>query len=87
MKKKRGPTLRQELGDIGYLESHPKVFQFFKDAACYRFSKKIQGSHQQVADAFALSFDGLKALIGKEELHVDEAIIAQVAKLPRTREK
>ena len=67
MKKGRGPALRQELGDIIYLESHPEVFQFFKDVGCYRFCEKIQGSHQQVAEAFALSFDSSKALIGREE--------------------
>ena len=67
MKKGGGPALRQELGDIGYLESHPEVCQFFKYVGCYRFYEKIQGSHQQVAEAFALSFDSSKALIGKEE--------------------
>ena len=81
------PTLRQELGDIGYFESHPKVCQFFKDAGCYRLCEKNKGSHQQVAKAFALSFDGSKALIGKEQFHVDEALIAQVGELRRTREK
>jgi len=65
--KKGGPALRQELGDISYLESHPEFCQFFKDAGCYRFCEKIQGSHLQVAEAFAISFDGSKALIGKEE--------------------
>ena len=87
MKKGGGPALRQELGDISYLESHPKVCQSFKDEGCYRFCEKIQGSHQQVAEAFALSFDGSKALIGREEFQVDEALIAKVAELPRTREK
>ena len=87
MKKGRGPSLRQELGDIIYLESHLEVFQFFKDASCYRFYEKIQGSHQQVAEAFTLSFDGPKALIGKEEFQVDETLIAEVAKLPRTGNK
>ena len=67
MKKGGGPSLRQELGGIGYLKSHPKVCQFFKDIGCYRFCEKIQGSHQQVEEAFALSFHGSKALIGKEE--------------------
>ena len=67
MKKGGGPALRQELGDIGYLESHLKVCQFFKDVGYYRFYEKIQGSHQQVAEAFSLSFDGSKALIGREE--------------------
>ena len=87
MKKGGGPSLRQKLGDISYLESHPKVFQFFKDAGCYRFCEKIQGSHQQVAEVFSLSFDGSKALIGKEEFQVDETLIAEVEELPRTGEK
>ena len=67
MKKGRGPALRQELGDIGYLKAHPEVYQLFKDAGCYRFCEKVQGSHQQVVEAFALTFDGSKAVIGKEE--------------------
>ena len=82
--KKGGPALRQELGDISYLEPHPEVCQFFKDAGCYRFCEKIQGSHQKIAEAFALSFDGSKALIGKEEFLVDETLIVEVTKLPRT---
>ena len=40
-----------------------------------------------MVESFALSFDGSKALIGKEEFLVDEALIAKVAELPRTREK
>ena len=84
---KRGPAPRKELGDISYLESHPEVYQFFKDACCYRFYEKIQGSHQQVAEAFSLSFDGSKALIGKEEFLVDETLIAEVTELRRTGEK
>ena len=63
------------------------MFQFFKDAAYYRFSDKIQGSHQQVVEAFALYFDGSKALIGKEEFQVDETLIVKVAELLRTGEK
>ena len=85
--KKGGPSLRKELGDISSLESHPKVCQFFKYASCYRFSEKIQGSHQHVAEAFSLSFDGSKALIGKEEFLVDETLIIEVTELPRTGEK
>ena len=65
--KKGGPSLRKELGDIGYLESHPKVCQLFKDTGYYRFCEKIQGSHQQVVESFALTFDGSKAVIGREE--------------------
>ena len=66
MKRGGGPTLRKELGDICYLESHPKVCQLFKDSGYYRFCEKIQGSHQQVTESFALSFDGLKAMITEE---------------------
>ena len=87
MNKGGGPSLRQELGDIGYVKSHPEVCQFFKDVGCYRFCEKIQGSHQQVAEAFALSFNGSKALIGKKEFQVDETLIVEVLKLPRTGDK
>ena len=84
---KGGPALRKELGDINYLGSHLEVFQFFKDAGCYKFCEKIQGSHQQVSEAFPLSFDGSKALIGKEEFLVDETLIVEVIELPITGEK
>ena len=40
-----------------------------------------------MAEAFALCFDGSKALIGKEEFHIDENLIVEVAELPRTGEK
>ena len=80
------PTLRQEMGDIGYLEAHPEVCQLFKDVGCYRFCEKVQGSHEQVAEAFALTFDGSKAIIGKEEFEVDEYLVANVIELPRTEE-
>ena len=56
----------------------------FKDAGC--FCEKIQGSHQQVAEDFALTFDGRKAVIGKEEFQVDEALIDEVIEIPRTGE-
>ena len=85
--KKGGPALRQELGDISYLESHPEVCQFFRDTGYYRFCEKFQGSHQQITEAFALSFDGTKEIIGEEDFMVDETLIAEVTKLPRTREK
>ena len=64
--KKGGPTLMKELGDISYLEAHPEVCKLFQDAGCHRFCENIHGSHQQVAEAFSLSFDGSKAIMGKE---------------------
>ena len=39
-----------------------------------------------MAEAFSLSFDGLKAVISREEFQVDEALIAQVIELLRTGE-
>ena len=69
-----------------YLESHPYVCQLFKDAGCYRFCDKIQGSHQQVAEAFALTFNGTKVVIDEEEFQVDEALIVEVTELPMTGE-
>jgi hypothetical protein len=85
--KKGTSTLRKELNDIGYLESHPEVCQMFKDAGCYNFCKKLQSFHQQVAEAFALNFDGKKAIIGRDEFEIDEALIAEVTELPTTGEK
>ena len=40
-----------------------------------------------MAEAFSLSFDGSKELIGKEDFQVDETLIAEVAELPRIGEK
>ena len=37
-----------------------------------------------MAEAFALTFDGSKLAIGREEFQVDEALIVEVAELPRT---
>ena len=37
-------------------------------------------------EAFALTFDGSKAVIGREEFQVDEALIVEVTELPRTGE-
>ena len=68
MKKGGGLALRKELGDIGYLKSHPEVCHLLKDSGYYRFCENIQGSHQQVAESFDLSFHGSKAMIGREEL-------------------
>ena len=78
MKRGGGPALRQELGDIGYLESHPEVCQLFKDSGCYRLCEKTQGSHQQVEKTFSLSFNGSKVVIGREEFQVDGALIVEV---------
>ena len=39
-----------------------------------------------MAEAFVLSFNGSKEVIGREEFEVDEALISNVTKLPRTGE-
>jgi len=40
-----------------------------------------------VAEAFALTFDGRKTIIDRDEFEVDEALIAEVTELSRTGEK
>ena len=40
-----------------------------------------------MAEYFSLSFDGSKAVIGREEFLIDEALISEVTKLPCTGEK
>ena len=40
-----------------------------------------------MAEAFALSFDGSKAVIGKEEFHIHETLIIEVIELPSIGEK
>ena len=85
--KKSGPALRQELGDVSYLEAHLEVCRLFQEVGFYKFYEKIQGFHQQVAEAFSLSFDGSKVVIGREEFLIDEALISEVTKLPYKGEK
>ena len=40
-----------------------------------------------MAEAFSLSFDGSKEVIGKEEFHIDETLITEVTELPSIGEK
>ena len=40
-----------------------------------------------MVEEFSLSFDGSKAVIGKEEFHIDETLITMVKELPGTGEK
>ena len=82
--KKSGPALRQELGDVSYLEAHPEVCRLFQEVGCYKYCEKIQGF---LPESFALSFDGSKVVIGREEFLIDEALILEVTKLPCTGEK
>ena len=66
------------------MEAHLEVCKLFQEVGCYKFCENIQGSHQQVTEAFSLSFDGSKVVIGKEEFHIDETLITEVTELPGT---
>ena len=46
----------------------------------------MENFHPQLSEAFALSYDGRRDTIGKEEFIVDEASIAEITGLPRTGE-
>jgi hypothetical protein len=65
------------------LEAHPEVAQFFKQAGVFSYCEKLANFHQQVAEAFAISYDGRSAKIGKEEFIIDEDAIAEYTSLPR----
>jgi hypothetical protein len=62
------------------------VADFFQQVGCFTYCEKLQSFHQQVSQVFYLSYDGRKAIIGKEEFIVDEASIAEFTSLPRTGE-
>ena len=80
------PALRSELEGVKYLSAHPTVAQFFRQTGVFTYCEKLDTFHQQVAEAFAVSFDGRVAKIGKEEFIVDEAAIHEATGLPRTGE-
>jgi hypothetical protein len=80
---KVGPTLRSELDGTWYLEAHPEVADFFKQIGVFSYCEKLADFHQQLSEAFSLSYDGRTTTIGKEEFVVDEAAITEVTGLPR----
>ena len=81
---KSGPALRSELDGVWYLEAHPEVADFFKQVGVFSYCEKLTNFHQQVAESFAISYDGRSAKIGKEEFIIDEAAIAEYTGLPRS---
>lgn len=80
------PALWSELEGVKYLEAHPTVAQFFKQTGVFSYCEKLDAFHQQIAEAFVVSFDGRIAKIGREEFIIDEAAIHECTGLPRTRE-
>lgn len=66
------PALRSELEGAKYLEKHPTVAQFFRQTGVFAYCEKLDTFHQQIAESFAVSFDGRIAKIGREEFIVDE---------------
>jgi hypothetical protein len=47
-------------------------------------SSQVNQSDHQVAESFSLSYDGRTAKVGKEDIIIDEAAIAEYTGLPRT---
>jgi hypothetical protein len=68
-----GTLIRKELQDASYLEAHPEAYEFFKRVGCYMFFQKLQGYHQGVTEAFAMSFDGFKVQLRHVLMQIDEA--------------
>jgi hypothetical protein len=79
-----GPALRSEADGMWYFEEHPEVAECFKQVGVFSYCEKLTVFHQQIAEAFALSYDGRVAKIGREEFIIDEASIAEYTGLPRT---
>jgi hypothetical protein len=79
-----GPALRSEADGFWYFEEHPEVAECFKQVGVFSYCEKLTTFHQQVAEAFALSYDGRIARVGREEFIIDEASIAEDTGLSRT---
>jgi hypothetical protein len=80
---KPGPELRSEADGMWYFEEHPEVAECFKQVGILSYCEKLTTFHQQIAEAFALSYDGRIAKIGREEFIIDEASIAEYTGLSR----
>jgi hypothetical protein len=79
-----GPALRSEVDGMWYFEEHPEVAECFKQVGIFSYCEKLTTFHQQIAEAFALSYDGRIGKIGREEFIIDEASIAEYTGLSRT---
>ena len=76
--------MRSEVDGMWYFEDHPEVAECFKQVEVFTYCEKLTVFHQQVVEAFALSYDGRIAKIGREEFFIDEASIAEYTGFPRT---
>ena len=63
--------LRTELDGVWYLESHPQVAEFFKSTSVFYYCERLTTFNQPLAEAFAQSYNGRTAKIGKEEFFVE----------------
>jgi hypothetical protein len=81
---KASPALRSEVDGMLYFEAHLEVAECFKQTEVFTYCKKLTTFHQQVAEAFSLSYDGRIAKIGREEIIIDEAAIVEYTGLSRT---
>ena len=68
------------------MEAHPEVAEFFKLVGVFSYYENLENFHQHLSESFALSYDGRRVVIGKEEFIVDEAFIAEITSIPRTGE-
>jgi len=80
------PALRSELEGVKYLNAHPTVAQFFKQVGVFTYCEKLETFHHQIAEAFATTYDGRVAKVGREEFIFDEAAIHEATGLPRSGE-
>ena len=75
--------MRSEVDGIWYLEAHPEVAECFRQTGIFAYCEKLTTFHQQVAESFALSYDGRIAKIGREEIIIGEVAIVEYTGLSR----
>jgi hypothetical protein len=59
------------------------VAELFKLVGVFSYCEKLEDFHQQLSEAFSLSYDGRRVVISKEEFVVDEVAITEITRLPR----
>ena len=64
------------------LDVKPKFSQLFKYVGRYSFCRRLQGYHDQVVEAFAKSFDCVKAQVGLMQIQIDMQRISRVTEIP-----
>ena len=81
------PVVRVEPNGIQTLLSYDNAREDLERNGWHIFIKKFQGFNLQVAQEFALTFDGYREKIGDVKLEVTEEFLSQATGLPTFHQK